>query len=493
ASVGLPPELLAACAAVPLGRCLCGRAAETGQVVEAGEIGQEHHITYDGMAPHGHYCAPIGAGGRTLGVLNLYLKEGAVLTASQRRFIKSVTDLMAENILHANTQEKLAQSQRMESVGRLAGGIAHDFNNILTAIRCYADFIGKDLAPQDPKAADVQEIMNASERAVALTRQLLAFSRRQIMAPKVLDLNKCVANVTNMLKRIIGEEITLTTKLVAEPCLALLDTGQIEQVLVNLVVNAGDAIGKNGEIKIATAFLPPSDELAQAHPDLPRGPLVCLIVKDTGGGMTPEVKRRLFEPFFTTKPRGKGTGLGLSTVFGIVKQSGGDIDVESEPGKGALFRICFPYCEPEPGGPEAADEGQAGAALKARGTVLLVDDEESLARLVSRALVSGGYTVLTAGGGAEALKELERRGSPVDLLLTDVVMPGISGRELAREVTRRGLAARVLYMSGHTDDAIVKHGMLEPGLAFLYKPFTVESLLAKVRAVLDAPAGQSQA
>lgn len=443
--------------------------------------------------PHAHYCAPIVAGGETLGVLALYLKEGGELTDGQRRFLLSVTGVMAENIIHARTEAKLAQSQKMESVGRLAGGVAHDFNNILTAISGYTEFMLKGLGENDPKREDGREILEAAKRAGTLTRQLLAFSRRQILSPKAVDLNKCVGEITNMLRRLIGEDITLSTRLAPVPCTALLDVGQIEQVLVNLVVNARDAMPGGGLIELATELLPASPELAAAHPDLPPGALACLKVRDTGCGMTEEVKKHIFEPFYTTKERGKGTGLGLSTVFGIVKQSGGDVGVESEPGVGTLFRVYFPVHSAGAAAP--APGGRDGGAAMPRGseTVLLVEDEESLRNLGRRVLLSSGYNVLTAASGAEALKALELHGKPVDLLLTDVVMPGMSGRELARAIADRGLSARTLYMSGYTDDAIVKHGVLETGLAFIYKPFSVDALLLKVRTVLDSPAGQAEA
>lgn len=492
AQLGLSPSLLKTCAAVPLGRCLCGKAAESGLTVEAAELGADHHITYEGIQPHGHCCEPIAAGGRTLGVLNLYLKAGTKLTGEQRRFIKHVTDIMAENILHAQTVKELLQAQKMESVGRLAGGVAHDFNNIITAIKGYAGFLLKGLDPQDQRAEDVGEILAASDRAAGLTRQLLAFSRRQIMTARAADLNDCVSGIANMLGHLIGEDIKLTVMLAPEPCRAVFDTGQIEQVLVNLVVNARDAMPGGGAIELSTQFLPPSAELSLAHPALPRGPLVCLKVKDTGCGMTAEVKSHIYEPFFTTKEPGKGTGLGLSTVFGIVKQSGGDIKVESEPGKGTEFSICFPYSE-SPHETAVQEKSAPAGAVKGRETILLVEDEESLRRLGRRVLAAEGYTVLTAADGTEALKELERHGKPVDVLLTDVVMPGMNGRELAREIARRELAAKTIYMSGYTDDTIVKHGVLEPGIAFLYKPYTVEALSAKLREVLDGPADQARA
>ena len=493
AQLGMSPFLLKTCATVPLGRCLCGKAAQSGLTVEASEVGADHQVSYPDMAPHGHCCEPIKAGGRTLGVLNLYLKAGTKLTGEQRRFIKHVTDIMAENILHARTVKELIEAQKMESVGRLAGGVAHDFNNILTAIKCYAEFLVKGLPPQDQQAGDAREILAAADRAAGLTRQLLAFSRRQIITPKAADLNVCVAGIANMLEHLIGEDIRLKLNLAPEPCRAVLDTGQVEQVLVNLVVNARDAMPGGGTLELSTEFLPASPEPSPAGPALQSGPLVCLKVKDSGCGMTAEVKGHLYEPFFTTKEKGKGTGLGLSTVFGIVKQSGGEIRVESEPGKGALFSIYFPYSDSVPGTAPAEKSAPASGPTKGRETVLLVEDEESLRRLGKRILSAEGYTVLTASDGTEALRELERHGKPVDILLTDVVMPGMSGRELAREIARRKMAGRTIYMSGYTDDTIVKHGVLEPGVAFIYKPYTVGGLSAKLREVLDGPADQAAA
>ncbi|MBI5743654.1 MAG: response regulator [Elusimicrobia bacterium] len=493
AQQGLSAATQAAFSEIPLEHFICGKAAAGGLSAETSAPGPDHDAFCKESGSHRHYCAHISAGGEILGVLVLYLKDGGALTDSQRRFVGSATDIMAENILHARTEARLAQSQRLESVGRLAGGVAHDFNNILTAIRGYTEFILKGLDEQDPKTEDVREIITAADRASSLTRQLLAFSRRQVMTSKAADLNKCVGDITNMLRRLIGEDIKLATKLAPVPCTAFLDVGQIEQVLVNLVVNARDAMPGGGQIELSTELLAASAELAQAHPELPHGPLVCLKVSDTGCGMTDEVKKHLFEPFFTTKERGKGTGLGLSTVFGIVKQIGGDIEVESEPGAGAVFRIYFPLFEARDAGAAAGAQGAAGAGAVGTETILLVEDEESLRRLGRRILVSSGYTVLEAAGGAEALRALELHGKPVDLLLTDVIMPGMSGRDLAREIARKGLAPRTLYMSGYTDDAIVKHGVLETGLSFIYKPFTVDALSLKVRTVLDAPADQSAA
>lgn len=490
---GLSPALLSNCAKVPFGRCICGKAAATGQPAVSLNLGPDHHITCEGITPLGHYCAPITAGGKVLGVLNLYLKEGDALTESQERLVKAAADVMAVNIIHSQVEEKFSQAQKMEAVGMLAGGVAHDFNNILTAVKCYAGFIRKDLSPADPKFADTQEILNSVERAISLTQRLLAFSRRQIMAPRVVDINQILGDMVNMLRRIIGENIVLETRLFPAPCLAKVDKGQLEQVIMNLAVNARDAMSDGGTLVLETAIINPPEEFFDTRPDLIVGPLVRLTVRDTGCGMDEEVKGRLFEPFFTTKDQGKGTGLGLPMVFGIVKQSGGDIEVESEPGKGATFLIYLPLEETQLQDKEKDKEKDTGTPVKGHETVLFVEDEESLRRLGGRILLAGGYTALVASDGQEALKLMEERGMPVDLLITDVVMPGMSGRELALELARRKLVGRVLYMSGYTDEAIVKHGVLEPGIAFIYKPFTVDAVLLKLREVLDGPADQAKA
>lgn len=492
ASHNISPELLAKCARVPLGRCLCGKAAATGKAVVTASVGPDHDIRYDGMAGHGHYCAPIMAGGETLGVLNLYLKAGCPLPAKHEAFLKAATDVLAASVVRSRVEGQLLQSQKMESVGRLAGGVAHDFNNILTAVKFYAELLRKGLPHGDQKRDDASEILAAAERAVSLTRQLLAFSRRQVMVTRVVDLNVVTADMLNMLRRLIGEHIELKTDLADEPCTVKVDPGQLEQVIMNLAVNARDAMPDGGSITIETEVVGGTDALYREHPELPRGRLVRLAFCDNGCGMPPEVLEHIFEPFFTTKEQGKGTGLGLSTVFGIVKQSGGEVEVSSAPGKGTNFVIYLAHTA-EACAEQKEAAGKCAPRPAAGETVLLVEDEDSLRRVGERVLAAAGYSVIAVPGGAAALKALQARGAPVNLLVTDVVMPGLGGRDLAREAQRLGLVRRVLYMSGYSDDIIMSGGALEEGLAFIYKPFSADALLKKVREVLDGTEDKAKA
>lgn len=404
---------------------------------------------------------------------------------------EDITELKRAEAEKAALQDQLRQSQKMEAVGRLAGGVAHDFNNILTVIKFYGGLIQDGFTPEDPRRADAKEVLDAADRAASLTRQLLIFSRRQVIEPKVLDLNKVVGDMTKMLQRLIGEDVKLEARMSKAPCFVLADNSQLEQVVMNLAVNARDAMPKGGALTLETEIVSPDDRFLAAHPGLPRGPLARLTARDTGHGMTVEVREHAFEPFFTTKSAGRGTGLGLATILGIIKQGGGEIDIESEPGRGTAFFIYLPLAEA--GEPEAAAAVTTRVPAQGHPTVLLVEDDRTMRRMIERLLSSEGYIVISAADGPDALQALELRGKPVDLLMTDVVMPGMNGRELGLEVASRGLAARTLYMSGYTDEAITKHGVLEPGLAFIYKPFTAESLKEKLQEVLEGPAGRAKA
>jgi PAS domain S-box-containing protein len=382
-------------------------------------------------------------------------------------------------------EEQLRQSQKMEAVGQLASGVAHDFNNILTAINGYGDMLLDNLLLDEPNRELVEEVKKASERAASLTRRLLAFGRKQVLAPAVLDLNEVVSEMGKLLRRTIGADIELVLHL--QPGLARIraDRGQMEQVILNLALNARDAMPQGGRLIVQTEDIELDEGHARRHAEVAAGPCVLLGLSDTGRGMTPEVKAHLFEPFFTTKRPGKGTGLGLSTVYGVVRQSGGHIEVDSEPGAGTSFRIYLPRTE-QPG-QALKPLGDVQVAPRGSETVLLVEDDQSVRAVNRRTLRQSGYAVLDAGDGAEALRVAAQHRGPIHLLLTDVVMPGLGGRQLAEQLSALHPEARVLYVSGYPDDAVVRHGIREGEVDFLQKPFSSSVLARKVRDVLDAP------
>jgi PAS domain S-box-containing protein len=384
------------------------------------------------------------------------------------------------------SQEQLLQAQKMEAVGRLAGGVAHDFNNLLTGIIGYAELLLMRLDPQDPHRREVEEIRKAGDRAAALTRQLLAFSRKQILQPQRLNLNAVVRDMEKLLQRLIGEDIYLATELEAGLGLVEADPSQIEQVIINLAVNARDAMPLGGKLSIETANVELDESYAHRDVNLQPGPYVMLAVSDNGVGMDEETQAHIFEPFFTTKGSNLGTGLGLSTVYGIVKQSGGYIWVYSEPKWGTTFKIYLPLATPAlemdrivPAVVTAPRQGWE--------TVLLVEDEEVVRQMVFEALQQSGYQVLIAGDPEEALAICDRFQGRLHLLLTDVVMPGMSGRQLAEILCSRDPDLKVLYISGYAENAISQHGVLDPGTAFLPKPFSPNTLVNRVRKVLDMP------
>ncbi|MGK2858633.1 MAG: response regulator [Thermoanaerobaculia bacterium] len=376
-------------------------------------------------------------------------------------------------------KDQLTQSQKMDAVGRLAGGVAHDFNNILGIISGYAEIVHNGLGERDPLKERVEQILRAAERAAGLTRQLLAFGRRQVLQPKILELNSVVSEMDKMLRRLIGEDIELTTQL--EPRLGAVkaDAGQIEQILMNLVVNSRDAMADGGRITVETRNVELAEGGAAAASP---GQYVMVAVSDTGEGMDAATQAQIFEPFFTTKPIGKGTGLGLSTVYGIVQQSGGFIRVASEPGRGTTFSVYFPRVD------QAVDLEQkelAGALKRGVETVLLVEDEEMLREMLREGLEGSGYTVLEAGDGPAALQIAERHPAPIELLLTDMLMPGMTGQRVAKLVTESRPGIKVLYMSGYSDESVLGNGLTGERSGFLSKPFGIETLLRKIRVLLD--------
>jgi two-component system cell cycle sensor histidine kinase/response regulator CckA len=377
-------------------------------------------------------------------------------------------------------EEQYRQSQRVEAIGQLAGGIAHDFNNLLTAIQGYCELLSSELGSASPHQGDLGEIRHAADRAASLTRQLLAFSRRQILEVRVLDLRDSLRGMEPMLRRLIGEDIDLVVRVTDEAARVKADSGQVEQVILNLAINARDAMPEGGSLLLEVMNVTLDESYARRHVSVGPGRYVMLAVSDTGEGMDAATQARIFEPFFTTKKTG-GTGLGLSTVYGIVKQSGGNIWVYSEPRQGATFKVYFPRVE------EALDQPPTeppSDTLIGSETILVVEDEPAVRELVRKVLERYGYRVLVAATPHEALKLATSHGDPIHLLMSDVVLPEMSGRSLAGQIVARRPDVRVIYMSGYTDNAIVHHGVLDPDTPFLQKPFTPEALARKVRAVL---------
>lgn len=381
------------------------------------------------------------------------------------------------------SEEQLRQAQKLESIGRLAGGIAHDFNNMLTAINGYSELTLRRLASDDPLRQNIEEIRKAGGRSAELTRQLLAFSRRQMLQPKVVDIDQVVLDTSLMLKRLIGEDVELITLVGKNVARIQADPGQLSQVLMNLVVNARDAMPDGGTITIETRNVNLDEQYARQHLSVRPGPYVMLSVSDTGIGMDAETQKQIFEPFFTTKEVGKGTGLGLSTVYGIVKQSNGNVWVYSELGKGTAFKIYLPQFE-EPNSVSLEPQPAASFSWGSE-TILIVEDEDMVRSLSREVLESCGYTVIVASNGVEALTVCEQHKDQIHLLITDIVMPQMGGRELAEKLSVAYPKVRVLFTSGYTDDAIVRHGIIEDDANFIQKPFNLDDLARKVRELLD--------
>lgn len=435
---------------------------------------------------HGAIGFPILLGQEVLGVLEFFSREVREPDGELVQMMTEIGIKVGQLIQRGLLEEQLRQSQKMEAIGRLAGGIAHDFNNVLTVITGYSQMLLGQMDRVDPHRESLEEIRKAGDRAAALTSQLLAFSRRQVLAPKVLDLNALLCGMDGMLRRLIGEHIELRMLPGRDVGSVKADPGQIEQVVMNLAINAGDAMPQGGRLTIETGNVEPDAVgLHQAGPAKPT-PYVVLAVSDTGYGMDADTQAHIFEPFFTTKGRGKGTGLGLATVYGIVQQSDGHIHVSSKPGRGTTVKVFLPRA---PGDQPVAAEpaGRADKPCRGSETVLLVEDESSIRIMMGRELQAQGYQVLEAEDGADALKRAREHKGPVDLLLTDVVMPRLGGRELAEELAALRPDMKVLFMSGYTDDEIVRHGVLRAQTAFIQKPFAPSELARKVREVLDTP------
>jgi PAS domain S-box-containing protein len=448
--------------------------------------------TQNNLIPDSALVAPMSVMGKPIGVLEIQSYESHAYTNEHSVAMNMAANLAAitiENVRllegEREKEEQLRQSQKMEAIGKLAGGVAHDFNNLLTAITGYSDLSLRRLEAGHPLRRNLEEIKKAGERAATLTRQLLAFSRKQMLQPKVLDLNAVIVDMFKLLQRLIGEDIDLLSSLNPSLGQVKADPGQLQQVLMNLCVNARDAMPQGGKLTIKTSNIYVDEEYANRHVSVQPGEYVLLSISDTGCGMDARTQERVFEPFFTTKEQGRGTGLGLSTVYGIVKQSGGNIWVYSEVGRGTSFKIYLPRFDKAV--ETVVEKRTEEVSSKGSETVLLVEDEEMVRDMTSEALRESGYRVLEARDTNHALSLCQDFEEEIHLMLSDVVMPVMSGRVLAEAVAPLRPGMRVLYMSGYTDDHIVHHGVLEEGMNFIEKPFTADLLAKKVRDVLDAP------
>ncbi len=413
----------------------------------------------------------------------------ALLDGGKRAFvmIHDITKRKQAELERQKLQAQLLQSQKMEAIGQLAGGVAHDFNNLLTVIMGYSEMLLTKLPANDPNRTYVADIHDSGERAAALTRQLLAFSRKQILAPKILNLNLIIVNLEKMLRRLIGENLILTTELSPAVKPVEVDPGQIEQVVINLAVNARDAMQKGGQLFIETGNCLLDADYCRLHPEIKPGEYVFIAMTDTGCGMDEEVRSKIFEPFFTTKEQGRGTGLGLATVFGIIKQSGGTIDVISEPGVGSCFKIYLPSLSHNSEFAHHAVEAETVSHIPCGNeTILLVEDETAVRKIARLALETHGYRVIETANGKHALEVAENPADRIDLLVSDVVMPEMSGPGLAEKLQKLRPGLMVLYMSGYTDDEIFRNGLMRANASYLQKPFAPVTLARRVREILDA-------
>ncbi|HWI16970.1 MAG TPA: PAS domain-containing protein [Vicinamibacterales bacterium] len=400
--------------------------------------------------------------------------------------VRDITEQRQSERARQLLEEQFRQAQKMEAVGQLAGGIAHDFNNLLTVIHGSSEMVLNELPLEHPAREYLVDIQRAGERAGTLTRQLLLFSRQQVLEPRVLSLNAVISDAEKMLRRLIGEDIQFRTMLSPDLGAVMADAGQIEQALLNLCVNARDAMPVGGHLTVSTRNIELDEHYARTHDNVRPGPYCLMSVSDTGSGMDDATRARIFEPFFTTKSPGKGTGLGLAVVLGVMKQSGGHVEVYTEAGHGTVFKLYFPQVSQ----PAAATGVLPPSYLLPTGTetVLLAEDDEDVRTLAREILEQCGYTVLEAADGRQAMEVFDRHDGPLDMLISDVVMPHVSGRQLAEAIMRTRPNLKVLFLSGYTDDAVVRHGVLQAEFAFMQKPFTLSGLAIKVRQVLDQPA-----
>jgi signal transduction histidine kinase/DNA-binding response OmpR family regulator len=474
------------CSQVHVNKSICGRAFSGREPIFTHTIDECQEYSHGNVSEHGYYCVPILTGDKTFGVITLYVEKGHTREQKEISFLSAVAKILAGIIERKQLENQLYLSQKLEAVGLLAGGVAHDFNNLLTLIFGYSDLLLIKFGLNEELSTKIKEIKKAGEKAASLIRQLMVFSRKQMLQPTIIDLNSVVTDMKKMLKRIISENIELTSLLAPDLGNIKIDPGQLEQVIMNLVVNARDAMPKGGKLTIETANVEFTKDNTYKYIDLKPGHYVMLAISDSGCGMDDKIQSQIFEPFFTTKEHGKGSGLGLSTVYGIIKQNGGHIIVYSEPDQGTTFKIYLPRIYKK--GISITPQQTIDMFPRGSETILVVEDDSTLREMVSHMLIESGYTVLKAGNGEEAMRICKKHQKPIHLMITDVIMPGMSIIELVKRISSLHPETKVLYTSGYTDNAVVRHGLLEkPEGAFLQKPFSSFTLLCKVRKILYTP------
>ena len=487
---GMSDEVAKMCSKVKFGDCLCGQAALTGSTKFTDCLNDEN---YDDelRSSHGHYCVPIISDNQVIGLLNVYLDEGHRYSESEVEFLEAVANVLSSIIKRKQVEkerEKLwkqfVQAQKMESIGRLTGGVAHDFNNIITGILGYGELSLRDLDEDHPVRERINIIMDGAQKAANLIRQLLAFSRKQVLEMRVNNVNIVVGNMTKMLTRVIGEDISLEMKMRDSVSNSKLDETQIEQVLMNLVVNARDAMPHGGLITVRTDDVVLGEDITKKYNDVKPGAYVMISVEDAGIGMSKEVQEKIFEPFFTTKEMGKGTGLGLSTVIGIVKQHHGMMTVYSEPGQGTQFRVYLPAAEQGVVQLKKIEE-DAQEIGGGNETILVIDDNETILRMLKEILENMEYTVIYARNAEEAIQINHEEKGAIDLMLTDVIMTGMNGWEAYKEIEKSRPDIKVIFSSGYMDNSIVRDNIMEIGMHFINKPYRPPALLKMMREVLD--------
>lgn len=487
---GLSEVIIKSCSRVPFGNCMCGRAALTQKVQFSNTLDDRHDVRYADMKPHGHYCVPIVSEASTLGVINVYVKEGHTHNESEEAFLQAVANTLAAIIVHRNAekektiaQEQLLQAQKMEAIGNLAGGVAHDFNNLLTVMKGLAQLSLGSIDATHPLYTNLQEILSASNRAADLTRQMLVFSRKQISKPEKIDPNEAIQSMLKMLQRLLGEDVTVHIQFEDRPWIIDIDPGSLNQIVMNLAVNARDAMPEGGALTFKTENVLISKERTLRHWDVKTGRYVCISVQDTGTGIDAETLKRLFEPFFTTKAEGKGTGLGLSVVYGAVKKAGGWIDIATQKNKGTAFKVYFPAVK---GKTETRIRKKIDRPIpKGNGENILVVEDEDSVRMVTRAILAeNGYAVEEARSFTEAVSTYTQMKDTIDMVFTDTILPDGNGIQLIQRLKEINPKLKTLLSSGYSSDKFQSEFQNLESVCFITKPYDLEELLRTVRDIL---------